>query len=327
MAWTQVKLILITCLLTGLVWVFADQADRREATYPVQLRLVPEPYSDLVAGFLEPESGRVSLRVRGTNRALQSLGASSSESPLVVEWRLPDNCPVGPNTQQVQGIVADAPLFAGVDVADSYPSHVTIVVDRYVLRELPIRVQEGAYAFAGQPQIDPPSAVVRIQESAWKELPVEARQLQLSLGDYLRHQPQSRLLSFEAALPTLLAGHPITADPTAVQVTLTLQERTSERRIAPVVVKFAVASELWGAYRPELRDPSMERLEIVVVGSQDALAQLAAQDVLGIIDVTSDDVAPEGEFRFKRPVFILPPGIRLKGEAPQVEFMLRPARP
>lgn len=327
MPWTQLKLILTTCLLTSLVWVFADLADRREATISVQLRLVPELHSDLVAKFIDPESGRFSVRIRGTNRALQSMGASGTESPLIVDWPLPADYPVGPGTHQVPRILTASPYFAGVVVTDAYPAQANILVDRYVLRELPIRVREGAYAFAAQPQIDPPSVTVRIRESAWKELSVEARQLQLSLDNYLRRQPEGRLLSFEVALPTQLAGHPVTADPPAVDVNLTLQERTSERRIAPVVVKFAVASELWGSYRPELRDPSMERLEIVVVGSEDALAQLAAQDVLGIIDVTSDDVAPQGEFRFKTPVFILPPGIRLKGEPPQVEFMLRPVRP
>jgi hypothetical protein len=214
-----------------------------------------------------------------------------------------------------------------VVAADTFPKQATIVVDRFVNQEVPVRVQEGAYAFAGEPQIDPPSVTVRIRESAWAQVPVEARQLQLGLENYLRRQPEGRLLTFEVALPTQLAGHSIEVDPAAVTVSLTLEERTSERRIAPVVVKFAVASELFGAYRIELRDPSMERLEIAVLGSEDALAQLAAKDVLGIIDVTSDDVAPEGEYRFKRPVFILPPGIRLKGEAPQVEFMLRPVGP
>ena len=324
MAWTQAKLILITCLLTGLIWVFADQADRREATRSVQLRLLPAPGSDLVAQFLDPQTGRLSVRVRGTNRALQNLGASGSESPVLVDWRLSSDYPLGRSTQEMRSLLGDSPEFAGVALADVYPPQVTIMVDRFVLQELPIRVPEGAYAFAGEPRIDPPSATVRIRESVWKELPVEARQLQLALDNYLRRQPEGQLLSFQAALPTQLAGRAVMVDPPTVQVNLTLQERSSERKLAPVVVKFAVASELWGAYRPELRDPSMERLEITVVGSQDALAQLTAQDVLGIIDVTSDDVAPQGEFGFKRPVFILPPGVRLKGEAPQVEFMLRP---
>jgi hypothetical protein len=322
--WAQAKLIVTTCLLTALIWVFADQSDRREATLAVQLRLMPDPDSDLVASFVNPASGRVTVLFRGTNKVIEKLTSASADAPLQLDWPIHADSPLGQSTYPLQRVVSDSPRFAGVVVADTIPKQATIVVDRFVRQELPVRVQEGAYAFAGEPQIDPPSVTVRIRESAWRQVPVEARQLQLPVENYLRRQPEGRLLTFEAAVPAQLAGHSIEADPTAVTVSLTLEERTSERRIAPVVVKFAVASELGGAYRIELRDPSMERLEIAVLGSEDALAQLAAKDVLGIIDVTSDDVAPEGEFRFKRPVFILPPGIRLKGEAPQVEFMLRP---
>ncbi|UCG33189.1 MAG: hypothetical protein JSU68_00880 [Phycisphaerales bacterium] len=322
--WTKAKLVATTFLLTVLIWVFADQSDRREATLTVQLRLIPDPGSDLVASFVSPESGRATVLFRGTNKVIEKLTSGSADAPLQVDWPIHADSPLGPSTYPLQRVVSDSPRFAGVVVADTFPKQASILVDRFVKQELPVRVQEGAYAFAGEPQIDPPSVTVRIRESAWRQVPVEARQLQLGLENYLRRQPEGRLLTFEVAPPTQLAGHAIEVTPAAVTVSLTLKERTSERRIAPVVVKFAVASELGGGYRIELRDPSMERLEIAVVGSEDALAQLAAKDVLGIIDVTSDDVAPEGEFRFKRPVFILPPGIRLKGEAPQVEFMLRP---
>jgi hypothetical protein len=315
---------MVTCLLTVLIWVFADQADRREVSVPVRLRLVPSPNSDLEARFIDPESGVVKVRVRGTNRALQRLGTSDPAGAIVVDWRLPAGSPVGRSTHELQPLLDGSPRFAGVVVADTYPRQATIEVDRYVVRELPIRVRSGTYAFVSEPVVDHPSVKVRILESAWREIPVEARQLQLSLDNHLKRKPQGQLLSFDVALPRLLAGHPITVEPENVNINLTLQERTSERKIAPVVVKFAVASELWGAYRPELRDPSQERLEIVVLGSEDALAQLAARNVLGIIDVTSDDISPQGEFRIKRPVFLLPPGIRLKGEAPQIEFRLAP---
>jgi hypothetical protein len=322
--WTHAKLIITTFLLTALIWVFADQADRREATLTVQLRLMPDPDSDLVANLANPENGRATVLLRGTNKAIEKLTSGSTEAPLQVDWPIHADSPLGQSTYQLQRIVSDSPRLAGVVVADTFPKQAVIVVDRFVNQEVPVRVQEGAYAFAGEPQVDPPSVTVRIRESAWRQVPVEARQLLLGLENYLRRQPEGRLLTFEVAVPTQLAGQSVEVHPAAVTVSLTLEERTSERRIAPVVVKFAVASDLCGAYRIELRDPSMERLEIAVLGSEDALAQLAAKDVLGIIDVTSDDVAPEGQYRFKRPVFILPPGIRLKGEAPQVEFMLRP---
>lgn len=323
--WPQTKLILTSAVLAAMIWWFADQADRTEATIAVQARLLTDPDGEVVARFDGPTHLRLNVSVRGTNKAIRSLVASGSGGVVEIDWVVPPDAPLGQTTQETYSVMKAAPRFNGVTILSVHPRRATIIVDHYVTHELPLRIAEGASVFSGEPRLDPPAARVRILESNWARVPVDARRISLNLDDYLSGQPQGRLLNFDVAPPVLLAGQPITVEPETINVKLTLRERSAQRTIAPVVVKFAVAGDLWGNYLPELKDPSVQRLEITVVGPDEALDRISAKDILGIIDVTSDDVSPDREYRLKRPVFILPPGIRLKEEPPLVEFRLRPA--
>ena len=321
--WDQTKLISVTVILSGLIWWFADQADRTEATIAVGVRLVSDEQSGLVARFPDRDRLRLMVSIRGTRKTIQALSASGSSEAVEIKWHLPTDAQLGIGSYKTQPAVVTARQFNGVTVLSVHPQEVDISVDRFDIHEVPIRVDAGSHLFTGEPTLDPPSATVRILQSNWQRIPMDSRHLVLDLEDDLSGKVEERLLSFDIALPLQLAGHPISVQPESVKIKLTLREQASERQIAPVVVKFAVASELWGDYLPQLKDPTVLRLEITVVGSEEALERISPQDVLGIIDVTSDDISQTGEFRLKRPVFLLPPGIRLKTEPPLIEFRLQ----
>jgi hypothetical protein len=320
----QVKLVSVTAALTVLIWAYAARLDRGEESLPVQLEVVTPPGSDLVAEILRPAKRRATVRVRGSNAALREVRQLRESQELIIEWRLSPDVQPGLVSEQIGVVVQRHPLFADLKVLEANPETVKARVYRYVTVELPVRFQVGAYSLVGEPQVEPRTADVRVLESSWNALALDRRQLQVSLVDYLRNKPEGALLEFDAVLPNQIGGLPVTTEPGAVHVTLTLRGQTREVPLAPVVIKLAVAKDLWEVYRPEFKDPAAWRTEIVAVGPSDAIARLRANDVLGIIDVTSADVTSDGSYRIRRPEFILPPGVQLKGQPPEIEFRLVP---
>ncbi len=318
----QVKLILTTAALSVLIWAYAARLDLGEEVRLVQFEIVPPADGDLVATMVHPARAQATVRLRGSNAALRELRTVHGADQLRFDWHIPVGTPPGELKQSVRALFERQRGLHGLAVTETEPESFVARIDRYIRVELPIRLQIGSYTVVGEALATPRTTSVRVLESAWEKVPLDQRHVPVVLDDYLRDKPEGVELSFEASLTNQIAGAAISADPPKINVKLTLRGQTREVTLAPVVIKLAIAEDLLRTYRPELRDPAGWRTQIVVQGPPDVIGRLRPNEVLGIIDVTSADVSVDGTYRTRRPVFLLPPGVQLKGDAPEVDLRL-----
>lgn len=327
--WNEIKLLMVTAVITLLVWFYAAQLDTTQESAPVLLTVVPPPESDLYVRADEGFPIRVSVRLLGPNAAMRMLRSRLAGEPLAVRWPVPPETPTGRRRIRTTEILASHPLFdeLGLRVIGAVPEMITIDVDRYLRHTVTVQPKVNAYRVLGEPSADPPRVQLRLLESQWRNRLADLQTIPLLLDPYLRNQPEGRPLEFDVPLPTLLEGLPVLPDPPHVRVRVVLKERTMERSLAPVVLKFAVSPELWESYRIELPDKGALTREVRVVGPEEIVARLEPQDLLGIIDVSLADARLQGEATIIRAAHIvLPPGVELVGDPPEVEFRLVPLK-
>jgi hypothetical protein len=148
-----------------------------------------------------------------------------------------------------------------------------------------LTVNTGLYKLAGDAQIEPATATVRMLESDWHA--ADGSSVSLNIEPQLKDLPEGTLQHLEIPLPTELGGRPATFTPKSATVALTLLQRDMRKSLSPVVVKFAVSPDVANRYRIELRDEGEGTTEVEVVGQ-------------------------------------LPSGVRIANEPPFIEFRLVP---
>jgi len=321
----QLRMLLLTAVLAGLIWFAADQLDSSEFTVEAEIRPVVPASAPLAVRIEEPAGGLVKLEIRGRNAALNSLRGEMAGNRLPIRWMAEETLSPGEHQLDVLHLVAGDKLLLPFSVLSAKPARLRAVVDRYVTQDVPIQVNPGLFRLAGEARIEPAAATVRMLESHWRNL--GDRSLELAIEKLLQGQPEGRLLTFEVPLPAQLAGQPASIQPKSAHVSVTLSERNVRRTLAPVVIKFAMSVDMSARFGLELRDAGAGTTDIQVIGPAERVATLEPQDILGVIEVNSEDAAATDKFLLRTPHFLLPEGVRLGGEPEPVEFRLIPVAP
>lgn len=317
-----VRMILLTAVLSCLIWVVADQLDTGKITVEAVIKPAVPSGSDLAVTIVEPSNAGVRLDIRGPNAALATLRADAPGARLTIRWDVDETMGVGEHTLSVASIAADDPVLRSLSVDSSKPAEIKANVDRYVTHVIRLGVNSGLYKLAGEAQIEPATVAVRMLESDW--LAVGASSLSLNIEPQLKDLPEGTLETLEIPLPTELGGRPAAYTPRSATVALTLVQRDMRKSLSPVVVKFAVSPDVANRYRIELRDDAEGTTDVEVIGPAERVGPLRPQDIFGVIEVTREDAAA-GQFVRHRPeIYQLPAGVRIAGEPPFIEFRLVP---
>lgn len=315
----NLRMILLTAVLSCLIWVVADRLDTGQITVDAVIKPVVPAGSNLSVKVVEPSDARVRLEIRGPNATLSRLRGDLPGGRLSIRWEVDETTGVGEHTVDVASIAAKDQALRAFGVAAASPAAVIATVDHVVSRSVRLAVNTGLYKLTGDAQIEPATATVRMLESDWRA--VDGSTVSLNIETQLKDLPEGTLLNLEVPLPVEIGGRPASFTPKRASVALTLLQREVRKSLSPVVVKFAISPET-SRYRIELRDEGAATTEVEVIGPADRVEPLQPQDIYGVIEVTREDAAA-GQFVLRAPEFFeLPPGVRVASEPPLIEFRL-----
>ena len=333
----QVKLLITTALITGLVWWGADSLVTEKDSVAVLVEPRPtSPTSNMLVS-VPSEAPGVILDIAGPRKLIEEI---RSRSPLRIRLRVPDR-PTGPGflsldrTALRQAMAEQRGEFAKLSVVSVQPDALPIVVDHVVSKEIALTAKRLAMAYEVEPQIQRPTASLRLRQSALDSFGSE-QLLQIEIGPdierALRDQTPGRSVTVTVPLTidSRRFGSDAVIDPVTVEVTATLRSVRSQVQIPTVPILFAVSP---GNLEQPLRvlgsdDQPLPLLTqtLSLSGSPEDIARLQQGDrpLFGVIRVRQEDLETPGVVKVMIPEFNLPKGVEFSSPPQSVEFKLVP---
>lgn len=165
--WATLKTILLVSLVTLLVWLWAEAESL--STELISPRIEVVGGSDLlVRSGDETWTGVAQVRARGAKLAVERLQELLRQPVRFTPGVGGVPAQPGSHTLDLRAALRDHPAWAklGVTIDEVSPPSLSLVIERVVERTLPIRLDARGLELDGEPQISPPTASIRITESA-----------------------------------------------------------------------------------------------------------------------------------------------------------------
>ncbi len=332
--WTRLRprRLLVAAPLALIAWYLADQATLEDVDLRVELR--PPPPTALSVAISAPRPARFNVRVRGAQRVVRDLAATSTGSLLSLtlsEDQLPPLLPDASGRQVVElrtrDLLATLTPFAesGVALSDIQPETVTLIIDELVTRPAQVELVAGSFSLVDV-QIDPPEAVVTLPRTIDQQMPAGAA-LQANIEPQLADLPPGGPYDLGAVLlPLRMADEPlIDVQPREVRVVVRTADRiaTRTRTFSNVLVHMEFSPLFWPTYLRSGRELyQVEELEwrlpnVEVRSDTRDLADLPTDAIHAFVEInrsllnTAGDVPLNVQFR-------LPQGVTLDMPTPQV---------
>jgi len=297
--------------LTGLIWIYADQISTDQITEVLRVRVDAEPGSPIIpvlddAHRGDPDNANVlTLEVtfqsqRSRLTQLQRELKALPEIPWYVKVDDPDTQTLRPTLRQtlnqpipelVTQLLKDYPWFAGVVIVSTAPEHVTISLDHYITKAMPIQVLTGTVKTT-TPLVEPSQVDVKIRASQLAQLRPEEQKIVIDLQDQLSNRPEMVDFDDSVPVPQEIAGIPVAIPKELSQVRVTLKVERREKRVEyriPVTrIEVLGPPDVFEKFRVELEDQPAMRLELR--GPASVMDDLKADTIIPYIRVSADDI-------------------------------------
>ncbi len=331
----QVKLFSMSGVLAILIWAVADSLVNETAVVRVAVAdLTPLNDPDYLYELdADTKSQILEVHVSGPRQAIDDL---REYEPLPARFRLSEN-KLGPTAVTLDRLDLRRDLgeqwaqFEKLSILTVSPPTLSIVVDRMVHVEVDLVLRNLLLSYAEQPQLSRTTVNVTMRQSLYDSLPRKANRpfldLSADLERLLSGKPTDQTVSLRIALNTSPFGPGATLNPTAVEVTASVQSQRSTVEI-PAVVKPAVNfANLASAYRAVDRDGSpldLFTVTIKVTGPTEDIQRLLRNETraYGFVQIKDSDLQQLGVLRGWTADFVLPTNIELADEPPPIEFQL-----
>jgi len=342
---TQLKLLLMTVILTAIIWVYADQSSQGNASSLVTIRLVPSNPNDLLPVIESPaargagEAGTARIRVdfSGPKSAIRRLTNDERVGTIEFSIRLPEDWTTGRRTLNLADALNRAPQVRerGLYALSTSPGVLDIVMDRWATATFTVQADVGAMAanLAGPVVVQPKTVMGRMRESHLARLGTSDPVVVVPVQEWLR-DAQGKIGPIVIPLPRTIRDMPVEFQPSEVVITATLTQKTVSRRLSPIALSVLLNPDMMGQYRILWGDDADRTQAITVRVPPDRAESLSPQDVHAFVIIGREDVAPKtagtasangaGEGWVTRTVqFVFPPGyedVRIEGPSPSVRL-------
>lgn len=327
-----VKTFLAVVVLTLLIWFYADQAGTRSEDYVVWLSLRPPGSAQWRFADPNSERARVRITLSGTTGALGDVREDLDKNTLRFTYVIEADPPSGPYRV---GLLEKLDSFEevrrrGLTVRNVDPPAVTVLIDRFVTKELPVVARADTFKIVQTTTVAPPTVQVTMPESQIDKL--EQTEIIANIEALEAHRALIRehLMSSESkpGEGIGLQDVPLVRPPGAILdyervfVRAVIEQREQSKLLRSVYVRFDVSADQWRGYDLEVKDNADLALEVKVRGPSDLIASLTPQDVRAYVEIkTGDAIRTEG-WLTRTVNFVLPPGTTLDQTAPQIQFRL-----
>ena len=317
-------LLVMTSLLTILIWVVADYSLSDTATLKVYLNPVPSGSADMLVTALRASEEPYEIQVSGKQTIISRLKSRDS---------LALNIPVSPRESGVYKLTLMEELrsnqneLSEVIVQNVNPPTMTIQVDHNIEVTMPILVQPGSLNYEGPIMIEPTEVLVTISELAYESLPPNERKVLLYPDEYLRTAPRGKHITDSVPLTKMVGDVGVQLDPDSVTLRFKLAEELREETLKSIPIKIEASLDLFNGYNVEVKGLSKGApftQPITIEGPSHIVGQLLAErtKIWGVITLSAEDKANPGQYRYLKPRFNLPEGVKLVGDTKPVEIRL-----
>lgn len=331
--WERIKSFAVVAVVTGFVWLAADQNVQEEQVFAVPVRVVSRDPNRYVS-FTNPAQ-HVTLKVAmsGRRRHLKAFGELVNTQG-VFDAAIDEGKPALPEPQPLsceEGIVKRIKAVAEsrLVITSVEPRSISVIIDLFTdIPDIPVQPNFGELKVTAT--CTPPKVTIRLPQSAVGELPSD-RILRPNaaaiIQDELEKDPEER--EFRISLPLLLettGAAPITFTPDKVTVSGIVETRQATAVKGPVQITFSIPQEVQEKFSVALEPGASMRQSIEVTGQRNLLDRLDPRDIRAFVEVLVADM-DEPSKPITRPVqFILPSGFSLATAAPpsEVTFKLVP---
>ena len=301
---------LTVAVLTGLLWVWADQSQQVVQEIRLSFVLATEAESSLILLGVDDGSGQVppatdtggrrvkaKVKFSGTRSRLRELQTDLQSGGLELlayisagsYWATADKIAV------IDLLNANDELRdRGVTVVQAEPANITVDLNEWVdIDRIKLALRNTAESQKFQARIDPPEIAVQVPSSLKDALPEE---LLVELGQIPEKITPNLTLS--GTVQSKLAGQPIRPKPAKVTVILQPSEhRTISLR--PLQITVGMPAEMIGVYDLEWKNPASKFVEVKVEGPTaelDKLKSAVQEKVRARIDLGLTHAMPTEAF-------------------------------
>lgn len=349
--WNAIKTVVLTTIIAGLVWLFAEAETLRDKEVDVRLILQAKSGSDLVVDIQGTVSREftVKLRLQGGSLRVDQAERQLTDLPIVLTLG-DEGVPASTGEHRIDlmsALRSHATLRElAVSLQGVEPQNLGIIVDEYMTRELAVHAVAPADSigleFASSPIISPPRARVtlprRDAERLGTEAVLEAPISKLEF-DRLTTGRQETLTGVRLRLPagtstpptggTLASPAPrATISPSTVDIQLVVRTRSAEFVLPRVPIDLRVPASELGKWSVTIPDDELNLTDVRVIGPAELIQQVrdGRIPVRASVQLSFDELARG--IGAKDAVFAdVPEGLRFEVSDRQVRMTIRPVAP
>lgn len=221
--WSKIQTSLFVTLITILVWLYAEGENLKVETFSPEIVFVSTPRGSLLIEPSRPPR-RVDVTFKGPNSRLQEVMRNQPIEVVLQAGDDPDR------TIDLAQLLADHNEIRrmGLTVQRVDPSTVKVRVEEMRTITLPIDVVPGSDYLATRPSITPAEAAVTLPASEAEQLaPTTRLMARLTLNNPSINQ-QMVIEGVELSLPQQIDTRHVTIEPKAVNVTVTITQKTRQ---------------------------------------------------------------------------------------------------
>ncbi len=354
--WNALKTIMLTTIIAGLVWLFAEAETLRDKEVDVRLILQPKSNSDLVVDVQGTVSREFTVKLRLQGGSLRMDQAERQLTDLPVILTLGDEgVPASTGEHRIDLMSAlrshETLRELAVSLQSVEPKSLGIVVDEFMTRELAIHAIPPADAigleFASTPIISPPRARVTLPRRDAERIGTDATlEAHISKIDFdrLTTGRQETLTNVRLRLPALAnaassgASNPTNAttntplratiNPTTVDIQLVVRQRSAEFLLPRVPIDLRLPASELGKWSVSIPEDELNLTDVRVVGPAELIQQVrdGRIPVRAAVNLSFDELARG--VNAKDAVFTdVPDGLRFEVSDRQVRMTIRPVAP
>jgi len=320
-AWEAIRTAIMVPLFTGLIWWIANQSVGETRRFTVRLRVAGG------VGWIATleSSPEFTLVLAGPNRLLDRLEAGLAGVGDFLDYRLtPSEAESGPVFERdAREVLYRTSLIerSGLTIETIEPPEVRFRVDRLVAGEVSVQPDFGTIEVVSS-AVTPPRVGVEMPGVALGNLNGKVTvQVENALRDWTASHPGEIDFSLTAAVEIDGA---LRVEPTQVTLSGRVVGLLGTKQVGPIQILPGVPLAMQKRFLIEPAGNEDFRADLTVRGPKDRLSQLEPDRIQAYFDVKTADEALAGQTINRRAVVVLPPGIELVGEPPEVSFKLTP---
>lgn len=341
---TQVKLLVMTVVLTAIVWVYADQSSQGNVSGLVTVKLIAADPNDLLPIVDSPgsrtdaETGTARIRVDfgGPKAAIRRYSNDERGGTTDFQIRIPDDWTSGRRSLNLTDALNHSSELRerGLHAISTSPATLEVTIDRWTTATFTVQADAGPLAanVSGPIVLQPKTVAGRLRASDLARLATADPVVVVPVQEWLR-DAQGKVGPIMIPLPRTIRDIPVEFQPAEVSFSAILTQRTVSRRLSPIALSVMLNPDMMGQYKVIWGDAGDRIQAINVRVPPDRAESLSPQDVHAFVVIGREDIAPKPtdttgttgsgtEGWVTRTVqFVFPPGyedVRIEGPSPNV---------